>query len=167
MSDIAELEEKIRIAKILIDEAVYAADLDIVRKRRENLASLEAQLAEVKPPEAAALAEENPKEGSSPFFAALAAATTEEQVEEIILRAGAKVAQAESLEHAGKIMQEVLGPDKFEEFVGSIDDLREFLGEESWPEFSRSAISSGVAMAKGTAANAEGGDLENPDPTAA
>jgi hypothetical protein len=62
----SELKEKIRIAKLKLNEAIYAANQDIVRKRRKILSDLESQLPPDPEPECPADDEEKSEAADDP-----------------------------------------------------------------------------------------------------
>jgi hypothetical protein len=71
MSEIAELKGRIDIAKIKVSEAEYEANLDLVKRRKDELARLEADMEKLAGPKPNVLAE-------------LAAASTEAEIEAVL-----------------------------------------------------------------------------------
>ena len=125
MSDTAELKEKVRIAEIKVKEAVYAADQNILTKRRAELAALESQLdkldSQLDNRESQITKLQPAKEVPDSFLGQLVAATTEDAAREVILGAlegidswlekhdQPEFSYEEALEECGNIAVEVLG----------------------------------------------------------
>lgn len=97
MSEIAELRSKIAVAEVKVKESVYEANLDMVKKRKGDLARLEAEMAQLT--------------GTKPsLLAELAAASTEEDVMAVLQWACDRLSSTNSLDEASAVIVELGAP---------------------------------------------------------
>ncbi len=115
MSDIADLKSKIAIAQIKLNEATYEANLDLVKRRKEELAKLEDELE--------ALAGK-----STSLLTELASASTEEEVLAVIEWAIGKITAAESLEAAISAVSEMGTPHEL--VANLVEECRQIVKDE-------------------------------------